>query len=178
MNKREVILYIAMSLDGFIATKNGDISWLSMVENPPEDYGYYDFVKSVDTVIMGRKTYEKVLSFGIEFPHKDKKCYVLSKSKLGSDENVEFYQGDLKELIFQIRQKEGKHIYCDGGAEVVSELLKQNLIDRFIISIIPILLGNGIRLFQNGQQSNKLLLIKSQSFSSGLVQVEYETKTN
>ncbi len=178
MNKREVILYIAMSLDGFIATESGGIDWLSIVEKPNEDYGYTEFVKTTDTVIMGRKTYDKVLSFGIDFPHKDKTCFVLSKTKSGKDENVSFYNGDVKELIAQIRQSDGKHIYCDGGAEIVFELMKQKLIDRFVISIIPILLGNGIRLFQNGNQTNELILIKNKVFESGLIQLEYITKNH
>lgn len=177
MNKREVILYIAMSLDGFIATKDGDISWLSMVESPPEDYGYHDFIQTIDTVIMGRKTYDKVLSFGIEFPHKDKKCYVLSKTKSGQDENVTFYDGDIKELIEHIRQTEGKHIYCDGGAEIVFELSKQRLIDRYIVSIIPVLLGKGIRLFKESGVFQELELVRSNAFSTGLVQLEYQLKT-
>jgi dihydrofolate reductase len=177
MNKREVILYIAMSLDGFIATEDGDISWLSMAENPPEDYGYHDFIQTIDTVIMGRKTYDKVLSFGIKFPHMDKKCYVLSKTKSGKDENVTFYDGDIKELIEQIRQTEGKHIYCDGGAEIVFELSKLRFIDRYIVSIIPVLLGNGIRLFSGSGVFQELELVKSNAFSTGLVQLEYQLKT-
>ena len=73
MSDRKVILYIAMSLDGYIAKENGDISWLSVVEKQGEDYWYSKFINTIDTVVMGRKTYEKILSFGIEFPHKDKK---------------------------------------------------------------------------------------------------------
>ena len=78
---RKVIVYIAQSLDGFIAKPDGDIQWLSIVEKEGEDYGYNAFVESVDTVFMGRKTYEKVLSFGIEFPHKGRKCYVLTSQQ-------------------------------------------------------------------------------------------------
>src|SRR4051812_24677761 len=95
MEQRLVILYIAMSVDGYIAGENGDISWLSTVEIPGEDYGYGEFIKTVDTVIMGRKTYEKVLSFGIGFPHADKKCYVISRERKGVEENVTFYNGSL-----------------------------------------------------------------------------------
>ena len=176
MKKREVILYIAMSLDGYIATTDQDISWLSIVECPPEDYGYHDFIKTIDTVIMGRKTYEKVLSFGIDFPHKDKKCYVISRTKTGKDENVEFYQGSLRDLIANIRQTEGKHIFCDGGAEVVFELMKHGLIDRYILSVIPILLGNGVRLFKEGSIRQTLELVNCRSYPTGLVQMEYSKK--
>src|SRR5512136_2254475 len=124
MHNRQVILYIATSLDGYIARNNGDISWLSKVERQGEDYGYGDFIKTVDTVIMGRKTYEKVLTFGGVFPHRDRKCYVFSRTRRGKDENVEFYSGPIDELIAEIRKSEGLNIFCDGGAEVVFELMK------------------------------------------------------
>lgn len=84
MIDRKVILYIAMSLDGYIATENNELDWLSIVEVQDEDYGYEKFVKSVDTVIMGRKTYDKVLSCGVDFPHKRRRCYVVSREELVS----------------------------------------------------------------------------------------------
>ena len=146
MNDRKVILYIAMSLDGYIAKENNDISWLSLVEKSGEDYGYSDFIQAIDTVIMGRKTYEKVMSFGIEFPHKDKKCYVISRTKTGMDENVEYYSGNLEELMTSLKNEEGKNIFIDGGAEVVNELMKINVIDEFVLSVIPLFLGNGIQI--------------------------------
>ncbi|MFC6996910.1 dihydrofolate reductase family protein [Rufibacter roseus] len=171
---RKVVLYIAMSLDGYIAKEDDNIDFLSKVEEPGEDYGYHAFQHTVDTLIWGRRTYDKVLSFGMsEFPHKDKKCYVLSKSKTGQDENVEFYGGSLTELISSLKQQQGKNIYCDGGGEVVSALLKENLIDQLIISIIPHLLGSGIRLFQDGRPEQNLTLTHSSTFKSGLVQLWY-----
>ena len=174
MSKRKLVLYIAMSLDGYIAGPDDDISWLSSVERPGEDYGYSEFIKTVDTVIMGRRTYDKVLSFGIDFPHASRKCYVLSRSKTGSDENVEFYGGNVADLIAKIRQEEGKDIYCDGGSEVVYELMKKDLIDRYIISIIPVFVGNGTPLFKEGRSFRELKLINTKSYPSGLVQLRYE----
>lgn len=171
---RQVILYIACSLDGYIAKPDGDLGWLSMVEAPPEDYGYAAFTQTIDTVIMGRKTYEKVLSFGIPWPHSGRTCYVLSKTKTGSDENVAFYGGDLGQLITSLRQQEGGHIYCDGGGEVVWSLLQGGLADRYIVSIIPVLLGDGIRLFKPGFPQQALRLTSSQAYPSGLVQLSYE----
>ena len=172
--KRKVVLYIAESLDGFIAKEDNDISWLSIVEKPNEDYGYNDFVNTIDTVIMGRKTYEKVLSFGIEFPHKDKKSYVLSRTLEGTNENVEFYNGNINDLTKMLKSEDGKNIFIDGGAEVVREFRNENLIDEYIISIIPVLLGKGIRLFKDSDMENKLKLIESKVFDSGLVQLRYE----
>lgn len=173
-NQRKVVLYIAQSLDGFIARANDDISWLSIVDRDNEDYGYNDFVKTIDTVFMGRRTYDKVLSFGIEFPHKGKMCYVLSKSLNGVDENVQFFNGNIVDLITEIKTQEGKDIFIDGGSEVVREFRENDLIDEYIISIIPILLGKGIRLFRDTDSENNLRLVKSETFNSGLVQLKYE----
>lgn len=173
-NQRKVILYIAQSLDGFIARENDDISWLSIVERDNEDYGYNDFIKKIDTVFMGRKTYEKVLSFGIEFPHKDKECYVLSKKLTGADENVQFFNGSIVDLITEIKTQEGKDIFIDGGSELVRLFRDNDLIDEYVISIIPIMLGKGIRLFRDTESESKLRLVKSETFDSGLVQLRYE----
>lgn len=170
---RKVVLYIAMSLDGYIATEDDNIDFLSMVESPGEDYGYSEFIQTVDTVIMGRKTYDKVLSFGIEFPHADKKCYVLSRNKKGRDANVEFWNKPVDELIRELKTTKGKHIYIDGGSEMVQECMKKSLIDTYVLSIIPCLLGGGIRLFKEGFPQQNLKLISSTSFSSGLVQLQY-----
>src|ERR1700754_1598644 len=126
---RKLRLFIACSLDGYIATPDGDLSWLSLVEKEGEDYGYNAFIQTVDTVIMGRKTYDKVLSFGIEFPHKDKTCYVWSQHKKGSDENVTFVNDDPAVWVEKLKSEEGKDIFCDGGAELISNLVKQDLVD-------------------------------------------------
>lgn len=99
---------------------------------------------------------------------------MLSRTKTGKDENVEFYNGEVKDLIERLRQQEGKNIYCDGGGEVVFELLKHALIDRMIISVIPYLVGSGIRLFKDHRPEQKLKLKRSITFPSGLVQLWYE----
>lgn len=172
--RRKVVLYIAESLDGFIAREDNDISWLSIVEKSEEDYGYKDFIDTIDIVIMGRKTYEKVLSFGIEFPHKDKRCYVLSKTLRGTNENVQFYNGSINNLIKMLKGEDGKNIFIDGGAEVVREFRSENLIDEYIISIVPVLIGKGIRLFKDTDTESKLKLVESKVFDSGLVQLRYQ----
>lgn len=173
-DKRKVVLYIAQSLDGFIAREDDDISWLSIVERENEDYGYESFIKTVDTVFMGRRAYDKVLTFGIEFPHKERKCYVLSKSLTGSDENAEFFGGNIAELISQLQQHEGKDIFIDGGSQAVKEFRDHDLIDEYIISIIPIMLGRGIRLFRDTDTESRVELVDSKVFDSGLVQLKYK----
>jgi len=171
---RKTILFIAMSLDGFIADEDGGIDFLSAVESPGEDYGYSQFISHVDTVIMGRKTYDKVLSFGIDFPHAGKKCYVWSQSRIGKDKNVDYVQGDLTGLLSSIRSTPGKDIFIDGGATLVHALMEKNLIDQYIISVIPVMLGSGIPLFRSGRPAEKLHLIQSLSYPKGLVQLWYD----
>ena len=165
-----------MSLDGYIAKENDSLDFLKTVECPGEDYGYYDFIKNTDTVIMGRKTYDMVLGFGIPFPHKERKCYVLSRSKTGSDENVSFYKGPIETLIEELAKQEGKDIFIDGGAETIHELMQHKLIDKFIISVIPIMLGGGKSLFKAGRPQQGLKFLRSATFPSGLVQLWYERK--
>jgi dihydrofolate reductase len=174
--ERRVILYIAMSLDGFIAKEDDNIDFLTTVELPGEDYGYSSFLKDIDTVIWGRKTYDKVLTLSTDYLHKDKKVYVLSRSRTGTNGNIE-YVNDIKTLIHNLRKKEGLNIYCDGGSEIVFELLKHSLIDKLIVSVIPHLLGSGIRLFKEGLPEHKLKFKQSISYPSGLVQLWYEKGT-
>lgn len=171
---RSLVVYIAVSLDGYIATQDDNLDFLSMVEREGEDYGYAEFCTTIDTVIMGRKTYDKVLSFGIEFPHRDKRCIVLSKSRIGRDDNVEYYAGSLVDLVNEFRANQGKDIYIDGGAETIHAFRSKGLIDRYIVSVIPIILGGGIRLFGEGLPKEILKLNSCLSFDSGLTQLHYE----
>jgi dihydrofolate reductase len=172
---RKVMLYIAMSLDGFIAGENDDLDFLTKVEREGEDYGYGDFMKTVDTVILGRKTYDKVLSMGFQFPHADKQSYVITRTQKPDQGKLRFYTGDLKELVLKLKAESGGNIFVDGGAEIVNLLMKEKLFDEFIISIIPIFLGSGIALFRNGRSEENLELISTKSFPSGLVQLHYVT---
>ncbi|MCC6684438.1 MAG: dihydrofolate reductase [Bacteroidia bacterium] len=171
---RNIKLFISCSTDGFIARPDGDISWLDAVATAGEDYGYAAFYDTVDTIVLGRKTYDKVLSFGIEFPHKNKTTYVITHTPRASEGNIHFYTGDLTALIQQLKATGTKDVFIDGGAELVHALLSQRLIDEIIISYIPVLLGEGIRLFKDGFPEQKLKLTGVKSFSSGLVQVVYE----
>lgn len=173
---RKVILYIACSLDGFIAAQNDDLSFLSIVEKQDEDYGYNDFINSVDTVIMGRKTYDKVLTLVEQFPHADKKCFIITKTEKQAENNIIFYNQDLTQLIEKLKAENGKNIFVDGGAEIVNELIRLRLIDEFYISIIPCILGNGTRLFKEQNPYRDLELLSAKSFETGLVQLHYQSK--
>ena len=164
-----------MSVDGFIATHDDDLSWLSIVQNGKEDYGYVDFNNQVDTYIVGRKTYEVVLKLtGGDFPQaKQHKCYVITRQNLHNKDGISFYNGSLEELINNLKKEKGKHIYCDGGGEIVKLLMEKNLIDEYIISVIPTILGDGKRLFKGGINPLKLKAMPSKHFESGLVQLHY-----
>jgi dihydrofolate reductase len=176
--QRKVVLYIATSLDGFIAKPNDELDFLSIVEQEGQDYGYADFIKTIDTVIVGRKTYDKVISMGFDFPHADKDSYIITRTPRPNIGSIKFYTDDIKSLIYKLKSEKGKNIFCDGGAEIVNELLKHNLIDEFIISIIPILVGNGTKLFKDDRPELKLELISTKQFESGLVQLHYKRSEN
>jgi dihydrofolate reductase len=171
---RKLILYIAISLDGYIAKPDDDLSFLSVVEQEGEDYGYADFIDTVDAVIVGRKTYDKVLSMGVDFPHADKDAYIITRTPRPAIGNIKFYSGNLKALVEKLKTQDGKHIFCDGGAEIVNELLNHQLFDELIISVIPILVGSGTKLFHDGRPEQKLELVSIKSFKKGLTQLHYK----
>ncbi|MDX2301472.1 MAG: dihydrofolate reductase family protein [Microscillaceae bacterium] len=173
---RKVVLYIAMSLDGYIAKTNDDISFLDKIQKAGEDYGYGEFISTIDTVIIGRKTYDKVLSMGYGFPHNDKDTYIITRTPREQIGTVKFYTGNLTELVTRLKNQEGKNIFCDGGAEIAHELMKENLVEEFYISIIPVFLGEGIRLFKDGRPEQNLKLVSTQLFDTGLVQLHYQVE--
>ncbi|MCB0402146.1 MAG: dihydrofolate reductase [Flavobacteriales bacterium] len=178
MNNRKVVLYISMSLDGFIATENDDLSWLSVVEQEGLNYGYQAMLDRSDTYIVGKKTYDVVLSLTSgKFPQADLfDCYVITRQELNPEKGITFYNGNLSELITTLKSKPGKDIYCDGGGQIVKLLMEHDLIDEYIISVIPVVLGNGKRLFHGGTPGFDLKLVKSESFETGLVQMHYARK--
>jgi dihydrofolate reductase len=175
---RKISLFIATSLDGYIAKPNDDLSFLKLVEKEGEDYGYSKFTDTIDTLIVGRRTYDYVLK-EIGPSHYDngqRDVYVITRTERSQLGRTTFYAGNIAELVKRLKSKSGKNIYCDGGAEVINELLKQDLIDEFIISVIPILLGNGTRLFKDGRPEQTLELITAKSFETGLTQLHYKRR--
>lgn len=175
-NARHVVLYIAMSLDGFIAKPNDDLSFLSVVAHETEDYGYSEFIDRVDTVVVGRRTYDWVMKQVPEFPHSDKDVYVVTHTPRESIGNTHFYTGDIEALILRLKSEPTtthKHIFIDGGAQLVNLLLDKGLIDEIILSVIPILVGCGTRLFNDTRPEQGLTLHSVKSYESGLVQVRY-----
>lgn len=175
---RKLSLFIATSLDGYIAKPNDDLSFLKLVEKEGEDYGYAKFTDTIDTIILGRKTYDYVLK-EIGSSHYDngkRNVFVITRTEKPSAGKTTFYTGDLTELVQRLKSGSGKNIYCDGGAEIVNELLKNDLIDEFIISIVPVLVGNGTRLFKDNRPEQELELVSLKSFETGLTQLHYKRK--
>jgi dihydrofolate reductase len=175
---RKISLFIASSLDGYIAKPNDDLSFLKLVEKEGEDYGYAEFTSTIDTLIIGRKTYDYVLK-EIGASHYDngqRDVYVITRTPRQKVGRTTFYTGNLTDLVEQLKAENGKNIYCDGGAEVIHELLKQDLIDDFIISIVPVLLGNGTKLFKGGRPEQTLEFVAAKTFNTGLVQLHYKRK--
>ena len=110
---------------------------------------------------------------GYEYPHTDKDVYILTRTAKPSVGNFKFYSSNLSQLVIDLKKQSGKNIYCDGGAEIANELIKNDLIDEYIISVIPILLGDGIKLFKNGRPKQTLELVLTKQFDKGLTQLHY-----
>ena len=164
-------VFIAASLDGFIARLDGRIDWLSVVDRPREDYGYRAFHDSFDVLIVGRKTYEMALSYD-SWPYAGKRCIVLTHGAFEAKHGEEFYSGSPRALVAYLSAEDAKRAYVDGGA-VIQQFLTDGLINDMTVSIIPVLLGEGIPLFGNTGRDVPLKLVANRAFQSGLVQLEY-----
>jgi dihydrofolate reductase len=173
---RKLLLFIATSLDGYIAKPNDDLSFLKAVEKEGEDYGYADFMATIDTIIIGRKTYDYVLKeIGpAHYDNGQRDVYIITRTERPGVGRTTFYTGNLTELVLRLKARSGNNIYCDGGAEIINELLKSDLIDVFIISVIPVLLGDGTRLFKDGRPEQQLELFNVKAFDTGLTQLHYQ----
>ncbi|WP_159476816.1 dihydrofolate reductase family protein [Chryseobacterium sp. 18068] len=176
---RKVSLFIATSLDGYIAKPNDDLSFLKIVKKEGEDYGYAEFTETIDTLIIGRKTYDYVLKeLGpSHYDNGKRDVYVITRTEKPNVGRTTFYTGNLTDLVNQLQSENGKNIYCDGGSEIINELLKNDLVDEFIISVVPVLLGNGTRLFKDGRPEQELQFVSAKTYNTGLTQLYYKRKS-
>jgi dihydrofolate reductase len=171
--KNELVLYIAMSLDGFIADERGSVDWLMEYDG---DYDYTDFVKGVESVLMGRKTYEQICSFDVKYPYIDQKTYIVTSNKnLDRYDDHDLITEDIEKRIRGIKEKAKKNIWLIGGEKLITLCLEEMLIDRIILFIVPTLINSGIRLFNNLNRSN-LVLINTKRYKNSMVKLEYLIK--
>ncbi len=169
----KVILYIATSLDGYIAKVDHDLSWLTKFQVPEEDYGYRDFIKNISAIMMGNSSFQVIREFG-DWPYADKQCFVATHtSDVTTEPNVTFVT-DPAATIAQLKEQNEGDIWLLGGANLADSLLRLDLVDELIISTIPVLLGNGIRLFSAPLPELNLELISSKQYDSGLIQAQYK----
>ncbi len=170
---RKSVVFIAVSLDGYIAGPDEDLSFLDSVQREGEDYGYADFMNTVDTIVMGRRTYDWIMRHVPVFPYSNLDAYVLTRSARPDQDRLWFCAEEPADLVRRLKSESGKDIYINGGAQIVHNLLKHDLVDEWILSIIPVLLGNGIPLFYPETAVRNLQLQSLKHFDSGLVQLHY-----
>ena len=173
---RKVKLFIATTLDGFIARENGSLDWLFELSNPNQtDHGYNDFIKEVGIVAMGRKTYDEVLGFGVNWPYSNCKTYILTKNNdyRVKTENTFILNDINKDVIDNLKSHSSGNIWVVGGGNVITQFINESAIDEMTLSIIPLILGNGIRLFPDEPKETNFDLIKSESFETGVVNLTY-----
>jgi dihydrofolate reductase len=174
MSRPRFSVFIAASLDGYIAARDGSIAFLDAVQRPGEDYGFARFFDGVDTLVMGRRTYDTALGFD-PWPYAGKRCVVLTHAAPPARHGEEFFAGEPSALASRLGDHGARHIYVDGGA-VISTFLTAGLIDDLTISVIPVLLGDGVPLFAHGGVEQRLVLTSSRGYESGLVQLQYAVR--
>ncbi|MGM0588760.1 MAG: dihydrofolate reductase family protein [Bacteroidota bacterium] len=173
-------VFIATSLDGFIARPNGSLDWLNESSDgssdPAEDFGYQAFMEDIDALVMGRNTFDKVLSFG-EWPYGSTRVYVASHRELEDanalPEQVQRVAGSPPQIVEQLAEKDAHHLYIDGG-QTIQQFLRSGLIQQITITRVPVLIGEGISLFGSLEQDLTLNHLSTRTFENGFVQSQYE----
>lgn len=168
----QVIVFLGISLDGFIAGPAGDLSWLSECANEsPAETGYDELMGRTDALLLGRNTYDAVLGFS-DWPFGGKRVYVLTHRPMAPAHGEIALQGDIEQALCRVQASGARTVYLDGG-NVVRQALEKNLVDELVLSWVPVVLGGGIRLFEEGLTPSRWQLAKTRSFPSGMVQTSY-----
>ena len=165
---RRICLFIAMSLDGYIADSKGGVDWLVGQGDDDETIdAYSDFVKNIDTILMGWNTYHQIVTelSPNEWVYDDFTTYVVTHNKHTSSDKIRFTDEDPVELVKKLRAENGKDVWICGGANLIQQLVREDFIDCYYITVIPTILGAGIRLFENANHEIKLRLIHVQSYN-------------
>lgn len=173
-NPRKIIVHIATSADGYIAGPDGDLEWLTSRPAPKGFYGMNAFMRTVDTTILGRKTYEASLTLGAKFDAKNP-TFVFSRRAKPSDAppGVEFVSGAIRAFVSRLQERPGKNIWLMGGGEIIASFLDEQAIDEFVISVVPVFIGDGIPLIARRHRHTPLELQSTERFDDGLVQLHY-----
>jgi dihydrofolate reductase len=167
---REVILAVGISLDGYIARPDGAVDFLFM----PKDYSMGPFFKTIDTAVMGRKTYDVAMKMGGGFGG-SMASYVFSRTLApGERDGVIFTRQTPETLVNELRRRRGKHIWLMGGGEICRDFLKADLVDELYLGVVPVLIGEGIPAFPAGFPQRGFSLVKNESFSKGLIALTYK----
>ena len=174
---RRVIVHIGTSADGYIARPDGDLEWLTSRPAPPGFYGMNAFMKSIDTKLLGRRTYEASLRLGAKFGGKDR-TIVFSRhlSPAGAPAGVEFVDAAIGPFLDRLREEPGKDIWLMGGGDLIASFLDAHAIDEFVISVVPVLIGDGIPLLARRHRHVPLELHSVERFDDGLVQLHYHVQ--
>ncbi|HRI28144.1 MAG TPA: dihydrofolate reductase family protein [Chitinophagales bacterium] len=173
----KVVLYIATSLDGFIARPDGNLDWLNAV-SPPQlgDYGYTALLNSISAVIMGRKTYEEVIGFGIDWPYAQFDTYVVTGKPIfvpQSPRTCPLTTVQVPEFINRFKQQSDKDIWLVGGGQLNTFFINNGLLDKMIITVIPKIIGGGIPLFAQNTAETDWQLVHTEVFETGVVNLTY-----
>lgn len=174
----KVALYLAISVDGYIADQEGGVAWIAGDGSQPDALGSYEsFYEKVDTVVMGWRTYHQIVTelSSDNWPYEGRACYVVTHRQQDDREGIYFWNEDLTDLVDRLRQEHEGVIWICGGASVSSQLLKENRIDQLWLSMIPIVLGGGVRLFSDMQQELPLKLVRTEQYN-GIVDLVYEKR--
>ncbi|NNC71002.1 MAG: dihydrofolate reductase [Flavobacteriaceae bacterium] len=173
---RKIKLYIAISLNGKIARTDGSVDWLESMPNPDQtDHGFGKFYSSIDTTLQGYNTYKVLLDRGIEIPSKDKINFVLTrKQHVTNTKFITFITEKHLHFVEDLKEKEGKDIWLIGGGQVNTMLFNANLIDEMRVFVMPIIIPEGISLFESIPKESRLKLIGSKTYSSGAVELNYK----
>ena len=172
----KVTYYVASSLDGYIAKEDNDVSWLEELNISMQDTGYNEFYSTVDALVMGRKTYEMVVSFG-KWPYGDKPVWVCSSNNITPIESSNYQPGSTPEEACKAANEMNlKHLWLVGGGRLASSVLKNNILTNISLSIMPIILGNGIKLFGDVPSPIKIKKENHKTHKSGIVQIDYTIK--
>jgi dihydrofolate reductase len=177
--RRKVIVHIASSADGYIARPDGELDWLTSRPAPEGFYGMNAFMKSVDTKLLGRKTYEESVRLGATFDAKKGRTIVFSHQAPPADAppGVEFVNGAIGPFVSRLREQPGKDIWLMGGGDLIASFLDEQAIDEFVVSVVPVFIGDGIPLIARRHRHVPLDLQSVERFEDGLVQLHYRVQS-